>query len=275
MFSSKERVEGCVPCQMFLASGLLSVSWLVGKQSRSTGSWTERMKRIPRDHPVPDVAPDRVSSRRKLLDCCTQTCSRTMGMSPREDAPVLGTVTFLGRLSPELIFEVKQWKSSSPPCRCESQLQRRYWVLKYLLRTHLCDGAEAVSGAAPQTTPSLPIPSQSTCSQWKAEPYPTIQSFMNVNSGLCWTAEGNGDPESGNISVDLIANGSLGCSWEHQSPNGPRSPSTARGPQHQHHPVNWGHGTVWEKHAILWETGTQHQQKGSPRRAWGLALTLR
>lgn len=100
-------------------------------------------------------------------------------MSPREDAPVLGTVTLLRRLSPavsspELIFEVKQWKSSSPPCRCESQLQRRYWVLKYLLRTHLCDGAEAVSGAAPQTTPSLPIPSQSTRSQWKAEPFKAL-----------------------------------------------------------------------------------------------------
>lgn len=53
------------------------------------------------------------------------------------------------------------------------------------------------------------------------------------------------------VSTDLIANGSLGCSWEHRSLDGPRSPNAARRPQHQHQPINWVHGTVWEKHTIL------------------------
>lgn len=124
-------------------------------------------------------------------------------------------------------------------------------MLKYLLRTHLCNGAEAAPWAAPQVAPSLPSSAQSTQSLWKTEPYPTIQSFMNINLGLCWMAEGNSDPESANISVDLIANGSPGCSWEHQSLEGPPSPDAAQGPQHQHHPINWMHGTIWEQHTIL------------------------
>lgn len=99
--------------------------------------------------------------------------------------------------------------------------------------------------------PSLPSPSQSARSQWKAEPYPTIQSFTNINSGLCWMAEGNAGWESENISRDLIANDSPGCSWEHQHPDSPCSPGAAQGPQQQHHPIKWMHGTVWEKHTIL------------------------
>lgn len=64
--------------------------------------------------------------------------------------------------------------------------------------------------------------------QRKAEPYPTNQSF---NLSFHWTAERNWDPKSGNIIMDLIANISPRCSWEHWSLDGSHSPDATQCPR--------------------------------------------
>jgi len=157
--------------------------WLGGKWSHSTGSWTVRMKRIPRDHPVPDKAPGRVSSKRKLPDCCMQTCSRTAGIFSCEDAPVPGMVMLLGRLSPTtsspvLGLEMKQRKKLITATQIQvSELQRGYWVLKYLLRTHLCIGQRQFHELHPTQPPPFPAHPRAHAPSGKLNLIPTFKAL--------------------------------------------------------------------------------------------------
>lgn len=62
--------------------GLVKCKLASWETAHSTGSGTARIKRIPRDHPVPGTAPGRASSRRKLPDCSCKPAHGPQGCPP-------------------------------------------------------------------------------------------------------------------------------------------------------------------------------------------------